>query len=114
MFKQIDADNDGSITKDEMKAYRDQQVAQTRTAMLNLQEMFGDQAGPKVSHGHKHHHHMEATSPTTSTQDGSPGGTSGTADIASELMKMLDTSADGSISKDELSAFLQKMTAQAA
>jgi hypothetical protein len=97
-----------------MKAYRDQQVAQMRTAMLNLQEMFGDQGGPKGYHGQNHHHQTQTTSPVASVQDGSTAQTSVTTDVAGQLMNMLDTSADGNISKDELSAFLQKMTAQAA
>lgn len=117
LFKQIDADGDGSITKDEMKTYRDQQVAQMRSAMLNLQEVFGSvgaRGGAHGSHGHGHHHGMDqaATQPVA-TGDATTTQSAGQSDVVDALMKMLDTSNDGNISKDELSAFLQKAASPA-
>jgi Ca2+-binding EF-hand superfamily protein len=126
LFKKIDSDGDGSVTKDEMKTYQDQQVAQMRSAMLNLQEMFG--AGSQHAMGekamldlkagapsHRHHHKADqATSAVANGQGTSTADAGDSTDVVTALMKMLDTSNDGSISKDELSAFLQKKSAQAA
>src|SRR5690348_10118484 len=41
LFKQVDADRDGSLTKDELTAYQQEQVSAMKAAMLNLQELYG-------------------------------------------------------------------------
>ncbi len=40
LFKAIDKDNDGSLTKDEVKTFHDQKINEARAAILQVQELF--------------------------------------------------------------------------
>ncbi len=40
LFKAMDTDKDGSLTKDEMKAFEDQKINEARAAILQVQELF--------------------------------------------------------------------------
>jgi Ca2+-binding EF-hand superfamily protein len=84
LFNQIDTNGDGSITKDELNAYMQQQ-AQTRAALLQLQE----DSGVKPKH---HHHHGSSGSGQTQSPD------------PTAIFNTLDTNQDGSVSATEWAA----------
>jgi hypothetical protein len=64
---------------------------------------------------HRHHHKTDQSTSAASNGQGITGAAADDpSDVVSALMKMLDASNDGSISKDELSAFLQKSATKAA
>ena len=86
LFNKIDTNGDGSISPAEFQAYGQQQ-AQTRAAMLQLQEQSGMQP-------HRHHHHHHASTGSGQAQPTDP----------TALFKQLDTNQDGSISASEWAA----------
>lgn len=128
LFNQIDSDANGSITKDELSTFQKEQVAQMRSAMLNLQEVFGGSQGGQNSYAHRggvsghHHGHSRHPGPlqaSSSSQDTTSGAassptsqaTDSTASPADTLMKLLDANSDGAISKGEISSFLDGIAA---
>jgi Ca2+-binding EF-hand superfamily protein len=99
LFKAIDSSGDGFVSKDELTAFQQKQVAQMRDAMLSLQELLGTQgAGDASATRRRRHHHHNASQPSQSGTD-----------PISQLMGKIDTDGSGSITKDELTAYLGKL-----
>ena len=113
LFKAIDSDSNGSVTKEEQDAFK----AKVEQAQQQLQSfLFGLQAGgqSQSSSGESEEEtdifaQLDANSDGTVAKDeflsAFSSGTSSSSDLLSKLFDAIDTSADGSISKDEQSAF---------
>lgn len=108
LFKKMDADGDGSVTKDEMTSFTDQLVNQMKTALLALQDIqnMGAQGAQRKK---GHHHHGPQSLMDVLSQSGNGNGSAVSAD---DIMKKLDSSGDGVISKDELASYLKAYTQQ--
>lgn len=106
LFKKMDANGDGSVTKDEMTSFTDQLVNQMKTALLALQDIqnMGAQGAQRKK---GHHHHGPQSLMDVLDQSGNKSPLS-----ADSVMKTLDTSGDGVISKDELASYLKAYTQQ--
>jgi Ca2+-binding EF-hand superfamily protein len=158
VFSKIDANGDGSISKDELSAFQSNMQAQFKdsvmgsqtdsTSLLSLLEAISQTATPNGTSGtaagsasqsaggstdalfskidtngdgsiskdelakaqatmphHHHHHHAKSSDATSQANVTSP---------FDQLFSKIDTNGDGSISKDELSAFQSKLDAQSA
>lgn len=113
LFKAIDSDSNGSVTKEEQDAFK----STVEQAQQQLQSfLFGLQAGgqSQSSSGESEEEtdifaQLDANSDGTVAKDeflsAFSSGTSSSSDLLSKLFDAIDTSADGSISKDEQSAF---------
>lgn len=120
LFGQIDKDGDGQLSTTELTSYRQQQVSAARSALLNIQEVFGsgskgsDSGSGEVRRGGHHHHGHRAASTGAEASTGPTASTSVTASAAASsnpldaLFKSLDGNGDGSVTKDEVSSFLMK------
>lgn len=123
LFKDIDTDGDGTVSKEEFSSAFQKLDDKTKTALLSAQSASGqsetvddlfaqiDSDGngnvsvsefdavapdglPPVG-GHHHHHHGAQTADSN--------------DALNSLFTALDTDSDGAVSKDELSAALDKL-----
>jgi len=113
LFKAIDSDSDGSVTKEEQDAFK----AKAEQAQQQLQSfLFGLQAGGQSqSSASESEEETDIFAQLDANSDGSvakdeflsafSSGTSSSSDLLSKLFDAIDTSSDGSISKDEQSEF---------
>ena len=113
LFKAIDSDSNGSVTKEEQDAFK----AKVEQAQQQLQSfLFGLRAGGQSqSSSGESEEETDIFAQLDANSDGSvakdeflsafSSGTSSSSDLLSKLFDAIDTSADGSISKDEQSAF---------
>jgi Ca2+-binding EF-hand superfamily protein len=113
LFKAIDSDSNGSVTKEEQDAFK----AKVEQAQQQLQSfLFGLQAGGQSqSSSGESEEETDIFAQLDANSDGSvakdeflsafSSGTSSSSDLLSKLFDAIDTSADGSMSKDEQSAF---------
>ena len=90
LFGKIDSDQDGSLSKDEMSSFGDKMSSQMQSAMINIQSMLGGGGGSSFD-------------PLKELMGGSS---------KDDMFGQIDSDADGSISKDEFSAFGDKMKEQ--
>ena len=107
VFSKIDANGDGSISKDELSAFQSNMQTQFKNSVMGSQT---DSASLLSL--------LEAIS-RTATSNSASGTTAGSASQSAggstdALFSKIDTNGDGSISKDELSAFQSKLDAQSA
>jgi Ca2+-binding EF-hand superfamily protein len=126
LFKKIDTNSDGQISKDEVSAFQDKLSAQIQAALTQLQELFGNDQSGKKAHHHGHRDgsisdlfsKIDADSDgaiskseftafpvdgQTSTTDASTG--TAASDKLGKLFDAIDTNGDGALSKDEVAAF---------
>jgi Ca2+-binding EF-hand superfamily protein len=113
LFKAIDSDSNGSVTKEEQDAFK----SKVEQAQQQLQSfLFGLQAGGQSqTNSGESEEETDLFAQLDANSDGSvakdeflsafSSGTSSSSDLLSKLFDAIDTSADGSISKDEQSAF---------
>jgi Ca2+-binding EF-hand superfamily protein len=113
LFKAIDSDSDGSVTKEEQDAFK----AKAEKAQQQLQSfLFGLQAGGQTqSSSAESEEENDVFAQLDANSDGSvakdeflsafSSGTNSSSDLLSKLFDAIDTSADGSISKEEQSSF---------
>ncbi len=113
LFKAIDSDSDGSVTKEEQDAFK----TKVEQAQQQLQSfLFGLQAGgSSESDTGESEEENDIFAQIDANSDGSvakdeflsafSSGKSSSSDLLSKLFDAIDSSADGSISKDEQSAF---------
>lgn len=108
LFKAIDSDGDGSVTKEEQDAFK----AEAEKAQQQLQSfLFGLQA----SGTGESEEETDIFAQLDANSDGSvakdeflsafSSGTSSSSDLLSKLFDAIDTSADSSISEDEQNSF---------
>ena len=107
VFSKIDANGDGSISKDELSAFQSNMQAQFKNSVMGSQTDSTSLLSL-----------LEAISQTATTNSAS-GTTAGSASQSAggstdEVFSKIDANGDGSISKDELSAFQSKLDAQSA
>jgi Ca2+-binding EF-hand superfamily protein len=107
VFSKIDANGDGSISKDELSAFQSNMQTQFKTSVMGSQTDSTSLLNL-----------LEAISQAATT-NGTSGTTAGSASQSAVgstdvLFSKIDTNLDGSISKDELSAFQSKLDAQSA
>lgn len=113
LFKAIDSDSNGSVTKEEQDAFK----SKVEQAQQQLQSfLFGLQAGGQSQNSSgESEEETDIFAQLDANSDGSvakdeflsafSSGTSSSSDLLSKLFDAIDTSSDGSISKDEQSAF---------
>lgn len=113
LFKAIDSDSNGSVTKEEQDAFK----SKVEQAQQQLQSfLFGLQAGEQSQNSSgESEEETDIFAQLDANSDGSvakdeflstfSSGTSSSSDLLSKLFDAINTSADGSISKDEQSAF---------
>lgn len=113
LFKAIDSDSNGSVTKDEQDAFK----TKAEQAQQQLQSfLFGLQSGGQSeSSSGESEEESDIFAQLDANSDGSvakdeflsafSSGTSSSSDLLSKLFDAIDSSSDGSISKDEQSAF---------
>ncbi|OYW59792.1 MAG: hypothetical protein B7Z40_20995 [Bosea sp. 12-68-7] len=113
LFKAIDSDSDGSVTKEEQDAFK-AKVEQARQQLQSF--LFGLQAGGQSqSSTGESEEETDIFAQLDANSDGSvakdeflsafSSGTSSSSDLLSKLFDAIDTGSDGSISKDEQSSF---------
>ncbi len=123
MFKQMDQNGDGSITKSDLQALA-QNISQTTGASINVDQVMSTldtnkdgtidqseydsamqqfQSGGQQGqiHGHHHHHHHGAQQ---------AGGSDGSADPLMALFQQMDQDGDGKVSQSEFQTGLQNLT----
>ena len=123
MFKQMDQNGDGSITKSDLQTLA-QNVSQTTGASINVDQVMSTldtnkdgtidqseydsamqqfQSGGQQGqiHGHHHHHHHGAQQ---------AGGSDGSADPLMALFQQMDQDGDGKVSQSEFQTGLQNLT----
>ncbi len=113
LFKAIDSDSNGSVTKDEQDAFK----TKAEQAQQQLQSfLFGLQSGGQSeSSSGESEEESDIFAQLDANSDGSvakdeflsafSSGTSSSSDLLSKLFDAIDSSSDGSISKDEQSSF---------
>ena len=107
VFSKIDANGDGSISKDELSAFQSNMQTQFKTSVMGSQTDSTSLLNL-----------LEAISQAATT-NGTSGTTAGSASQSAVgstdvLFSKIDTNLDGSISRDELNAFQSKLDAQSA
>ena len=123
MFKQMDQNGDGSITKSDLQTLA-QNISQTTGASINVDQVMSTldtnkdgtidqseydsamqqfQSGGQQGqiHGHHHHHHHGAQQ---------AGGSDGSADPLMALFQQMDQDGDGKVSQSEFQTGLQNLT----
>lgn len=113
LFKAIDSDSNGSVTKEEQDAFKtkaEQAQQQLQSFLFGLQASGSSESGTDESE-----EETDIFAQLDANSDGSvakdeflsalSSGTSSSSDLLSKLFDAIDTSSDGSISEDEQSAF---------
>ena len=123
MFKQMDQNGDGSVTKSDLQTLA-QNISQTTGASINVDQVFSAldtnndgtisqseydsamqqfQSGGQQGqiHGHHHHHHHGAQQ---------AGGSDGSSDPLQALFQQMDQDGDGKISQSEFQTGMQNLT----
>lgn len=113
LFGQIDTDGDGELTASELSAYRQKQITAANSALLNLQELFGDGEGRSIGHRHRPVMDADSLADLSELTTATAASASAPSDMALDgLFQQLDTNGSGAIDKGELSTFLVQAMAQ--
>jgi len=124
IFKTIDTDQNGSISKTEAKAAYDKITQAMQSNMVQMQEQFGQAQQPSpgdlfakadtngdgqlsldefkaaAKHGHHHHHHVENNDASANAN-----AKSSSDQRAEDMFKAMDADNSGSVSADEMKSF---------
>jgi Ca2+-binding EF-hand superfamily protein len=112
-FGKIDSDGNGSLSRDEMSALGDKMSSQMQGMMLNMQSMMGGSGGPDLNamfgraDGDKNGGISRAE--FDKARENSPMAGLLDQGDSDEAFGKIDSDGDGSLSKDEVSAFTKEM-----